>query len=124
MSKSLGNHIPLSVFGHEDPGRKQLRKLLSRAVTDEKRVTREDPGNPDDCNVGTMHKQLSSAEDLDWVVKGCTTATIGCVDCKNKLALRALRRPARRADRIAAARAGHPRPGCGQGQRDRAAHDG
>jgi tryptophanyl-tRNA synthetase len=85
MSKSLGNHIPLSVFGQGDGG-KQLRKLLARAVTDEKRVTREDPGNPDDCNIGTMHKQLSPAEDLAWVVQGCTTAGIGCVECKAKLA--------------------------------------
>jgi tryptophanyl-tRNA synthetase len=65
---------------------KQLHKLLGRAVTDEKRVTREDPGNPDDCNVGTMHKALSSAEDLAWVYQGCTTAAIGCVDCKGRLA--------------------------------------
>jgi len=84
MSKSLGNHIPLTVFGQGDG--KPLRKLLGRAVTDEKRVTREDPGNPDDCNVGTMHKALSSAEDLAWVYQGCTTAGIGCVDCKGKLA--------------------------------------
>jgi tryptophanyl-tRNA synthetase len=84
MSKSLGNHIPLSVFGQGDG--KPLRKLLGRAVTDEKRVTREDPGNPDDCNVGTMHKALSSAEDLAWVYQGCTTAGIGCVDCKTRLA--------------------------------------
>jgi len=95
MSKSLGNHIPLSVFGPnvEAPGftpgagsDKALRKLLSRAVTDERRVTREDPGNPDDCNVGTMHKALSSDDDNAWVRQGCTTAGIGCVDCKGKLA--------------------------------------
>jgi tryptophanyl-tRNA synthetase len=86
MSKSLGNHIPLSVFGQGAAADKQLRKLLGRAVTDEKRVTREDPGNPDDCNVGTMHKALSSPEDLAWVTQGCTTASIGCVDCKTKLA--------------------------------------
>jgi len=85
MSKSLGNHIPLSVFSGPTAD-KQLKKLLGRAVTDEKRVTREDPGNPDDCNVGTMHKALSSAEDLAWVYQGCTTAGIGCVDCKAKLA--------------------------------------
>ena len=84
MSKSLGNHIPLSVFAA--PSDKPLRKLLGRAVTDEKRVTREDPGNPDDCNVFTMHKTLSSAEDCAWAVQGCTTASIGCVDCKGKLA--------------------------------------
>jgi tryptophanyl-tRNA synthetase len=86
MSKSLGNHIPLSAFDRSvDPSGKGLRKLLGRAVTDEKRVTREDPGNPDDCNVGTMHKQLSSPDDLAWVAQGCTTAAIGCVDCKAKL---------------------------------------
>src|SRR5262245_48680058 len=86
MSKSLGNHIPLSVFGDGPAADKQLRKLLGRAVTDEKRVTRDDPGNPDDCNIGTMHKALSSAEDLAWVYQGCTTPGIGCVDCKGKLA--------------------------------------
>jgi tryptophanyl-tRNA synthetase len=86
MSKSLGNHIPLSVFGEGPAADKALRKLLGRAVTDEKRVTREDAGNPDDCNVGTMHKEVSSADDLAWVRQGCTTATIGCVDCKGRLA--------------------------------------
>jgi tryptophanyl-tRNA synthetase len=82
MSKSLGNHIPLSVFGDEKP----LKKLLGRAVTDEKRVGREDPGDPDVCNVFTMHKSLSSEDDLAWVRQGCTTAGIGCVDCKGRLA--------------------------------------
>src|SRR3954463_2284984 len=86
MSKSLGNHIPLSVFGQGPAADKQLRKLLGRAVTDEKRVTREDPGNPDDCNIGTMHKALSSPEDLAWVYQGCTTPGISRVDCKAKLA--------------------------------------
>jgi tryptophanyl-tRNA synthetase len=82
MSKSLGNHIPLSVFGDD----KGLRKLLGRAVTDEQRVAREDPGDPDVCNVFTMHKALSSEDDLAWTRAGCTTAGIGCVDCKGKLA--------------------------------------
>jgi tryptophanyl-tRNA synthetase len=84
MSKSLGNHVPLAVFGGgPGPG---IKKLLGRAVTDEKRVAREDPGNPDDCNVATMHRALSSADDLAWVQHGCTTAAIGCVDCKGRLA--------------------------------------
>ncbi|HET9619851.1 MAG TPA: tryptophan--tRNA ligase [Kofleriaceae bacterium] len=85
MSKSLGNHIPLSVFAAPDPA-KALKKLLGRAVTDEKRVTREDPGEPDDCNVGTMHKILSGPEDVAWMYEGCRTAQIGCVDCKGRLA--------------------------------------
>ena len=84
MSKSLGNHIPLAVFG--EPAAPGLRKLLARAVTDEKRVSRDDAGNPDDCNIATIHKAVSSAEDLAWVREGCTTAAIGCVDCKGKLA--------------------------------------
>jgi tryptophanyl-tRNA synthetase len=83
MSKSLGNHLPLTVFG---AGRPALGKLLGRAVTDEKRVAREDPGNPDDCNVFAMHRALSADGDLAWVRQGCTTAAIGCVDCKAKLA--------------------------------------
>jgi len=82
MSKSVGNHIPLSVYGND----KALRKLLGRAVTDEKRVMREDPGDPDVCNVFTMHKILSSEADRAWAREGCTTAAIGCVDCKGKLA--------------------------------------
>ena len=90
MSKSLGNHIPLALFGGaaEDPARAAagVKKLLGRAVTDEKRVAREDPGNPDDCNIATIHRAMSSAEDLAWMQQGCTTAAIGCVDCKGRLA--------------------------------------
>ena len=90
MSKSLGNHIPLSVFGgaavDAEKTNAGVKKLLGRAVTDEKRVSREDPGNPDDCNVATMHRALSSADDLAWMQQGCTTAAIGCVDCKGRLA--------------------------------------
>jgi tryptophanyl-tRNA synthetase len=90
MSKSLGNHLPLAVFGeaHTAPERALagVKKLLSRAVTDEKRVAREDPGNPDDCNIATIHRAMSSAEDIAWMQHGCTTAAIGCVDCKARLA--------------------------------------
>jgi tryptophanyl-tRNA synthetase len=86
MSKSLGNHIPLSATTEEKP----LRKLLAKAVTDVKRVERTDPGDPDVCNVFTMHKMFSTEEDLAWVREGCTTAGIGCVDCKGRLAERML----------------------------------
>jgi len=100
MSKSLGNHIPLSAIDE-----KPLKKLLGRMVTDEKRVTREDPGNPDDCNVYSFHKVFSTEEDRAWVREGCTTAGIGCVDCKGRLAQRMLERfepyRARRAELLA-----------------------
>jgi tryptophanyl-tRNA synthetase len=83
MSKSMNNHIPMTVFGND----KQLRKTLGRCATDPKRVNREDPGNPDDCpTIGQWHKSFSSEEDNAWVRQGCTTAGIGCVDCKGKLA--------------------------------------
>lgn len=85
MSKSLGNHIPLSALDE-----KPLRKLLGRMVTDEKRVERTDPGDPDVCNVFSFHKIFSTAEDHAWVRAGCTTAGIGCVDCKGRLAERML----------------------------------
>ncbi len=83
MSKSVGNHIPLSATVD-----KPLRKLLAKAVTDVARVERTDPGNPDVCNVFSMHKIFSTDEDRAWVREGCTTAGIGCVDCKGRLAER------------------------------------
>ncbi len=82
MSKSRDNHIALTLMADE----KALRKRLAKFVTDPARVVREDPGNPDICNVFTMHKAFSSEADLAWVRHGCTTAGIGCADCKGKLA--------------------------------------
>jgi tryptophanyl-tRNA synthetase len=80
MSKSLGNTITLA-----EP-EADIRKKLAQAATDPKRVRRKDPGNPDDCNVYTIHKFFSSEADLAWVREGCTTAGIGCLDCKARLA--------------------------------------
>lgn len=85
MSKSFGNHIPLSALEE-----KPLKKLLAKAVTDVKRVERTDPGDPDVCNVFSMHGMFSTEEDRAWVRQGCTTAAIGCVDCKGRLAERML----------------------------------
>ncbi|HEY1555646.1 MAG TPA: tryptophan--tRNA ligase, partial [Kofleriaceae bacterium] len=82
MSKSLKNHIPLTVV--EDS--KALWKLIGPAKTDPARVMREDKGNPEVCNIFTMHKALSPPEDIEWSRVGCSTAGIGCVDCKKKLA--------------------------------------
>jgi tryptophanyl-tRNA synthetase len=111
MSKSLGNHIPLTAFDVGPAADKALKKLLGRAVTDEKRVTREDPGNPDDCNIGTIHKEVSSEADLAWVRHGCTTASIGCVDCKAKLAENLTAHFARYVERRAELRAAPERVG-------------
>lgn len=82
MSKSLGNHLPMTDVCSD----KTLWNHLKGARTDPARAVRENPGNPDICNIFTMHKALSSEADQAWVRQGCTTAGIGCVDCKNKLA--------------------------------------
>jgi tryptophanyl-tRNA synthetase len=82
MSKSANNTLPLAAFASD----KVLWKALGPAVTDPARVARTDTGNPDVCNVFTMHKALSPDADQSWAREGCTTAGIGCVDCKKKLA--------------------------------------
>lgn len=81
MSKSYGNTLLLTT-----PDEKSLKKTINQMVTDSHRVRREDKGNPELCSVYSYHKLYSSAEDLKWVVEGCTTAGIGCGDCKAKLA--------------------------------------
>ena len=50
--------------------------------TDPARVRRTDPGNPEKCPVWQFHKVYSDEATQEWVVKGCTTAGIGCLDCK------------------------------------------
>lgn len=80
MSKSLGNTIALSATDA------QIRKALARAATDPARERREDPGDPDKCNVFTLHTFFSDDERQAWVRQGCTTAGIGCLDCKTALA--------------------------------------
>jgi tryptophanyl-tRNA synthetase len=76
MSKSYGNTIMLS-----DP-EPEVRQKLKTMVTDPARIRRKDPGNPDKCPVGDLHKIFSSQETLAKVYDGCTTAGIGCIECK------------------------------------------
>jgi tryptophanyl-tRNA synthetase len=76
MSKSYGNTIQLT-----DP-ESEVRKKLKGMVTDPARVRRTDPGDPDKCPVGDLHKVFSSAETLAKVYEGCRTAGIGCIECK------------------------------------------
>jgi tryptophanyl-tRNA synthetase len=80
MSKSYGNSILLS-----DP-EVEVRKKLKTMVTDPARVRRTDPGNPDICPVGDLHKIFSSEETMANVREGCTTAGIGCIQCKGWVA--------------------------------------
>src|SRR3984885_2377336 len=76
MSKSYGNAIMLS-----DP-EPVVRQKLKTMVTDPARVRRTDPGNPDLCPVGDLHKIFSSPETMAKVNAGCRSAGIGCIECK------------------------------------------
>ena len=77
MSKSYGNTIMLA-----DP-EPVVRQKLKTMVTDPARVRRSDPGNPDLCPVGDLHKIFSSKETIAKVDVGCRTAGIGCIECKS-----------------------------------------
>src|SRR6202161_496069 len=76
MSKSYGNTILLT-----DP-EPVLRQKLKTMVTDPARVRRSDPGNPDVCPVGDLHKIFSDAATMEKVNVGCRSAGIGCIECK------------------------------------------
>jgi tryptophanyl-tRNA synthetase len=80
MSKSYDNTILLS-----DP-EPEIRAKLKTMVTDPARIRRTDPGNPDVCPVFDLHKVFSSEETQLDVREGCTTAGIGCIQCKGWLA--------------------------------------
>jgi tryptophanyl-tRNA synthetase len=76
MSKSYGNAIGL----REAP--ESVAKKIRTMPTDPARVTRKDPGTPEKCPVWPLHLVYSDAARKDWVQKGCTTAGIGCLECK------------------------------------------
>ncbi|MES2664403.1 MAG: tryptophan--tRNA ligase [Pseudomonadota bacterium] len=76
MSKSYRNTIPL----REEPD--VIVKEIRTMPTDPARIRRTDPGNPDVCPVWGFHEVYSNEETRQWVREGCTTAGIGCVDCK------------------------------------------
>jgi tryptophanyl-tRNA synthetase len=82
MSKSYGNAITLSETDAE------IRAKTKVMVTDPARKRRTDPGNPDVCPVYDWHKLFSAEEPgrLEWVRQGCTTAGIGCIECKAAMA--------------------------------------
>ena len=82
MSKSYGNTITLSESDAD------IRAKTKVMVTDPARKRRTDPGNPDVCPVYDWHKLFSAEEPgrLEWVRQGCTTAGIGCIECKAAMA--------------------------------------
>jgi tryptophanyl-tRNA synthetase len=76
MSKSYGNAIGL----REDPA--TVTKKIRTMPTDPARVRRTDPGDPKKCPVWQLHEVYSDQATQEWVVRGCTTAGIGCIECK------------------------------------------
>lgn len=80
MSKSYNN----TIFISEKP--EDISSKVSRMVTDPQRARRNDPGNPDVCNVFSFHKLFSDKEIIQRADRECRIAGIGCVECKKILA--------------------------------------
>jgi tryptophanyl-tRNA synthetase len=79
MSKSLGNTVGLL----EEPD--AIWEKLKPAMTDPARMRRTDPGNPDVCNIYTLHKAFSPPALQVEVAEKCRSAGWGCIDCKKAL---------------------------------------
>ena len=76
MSKSYGNTIAM----REEPA--QVEVKIRRMPTDPQRARRTDPGDPTRCPVWQFHQVYSDAPTKEQVVRGCTSAAIGCLECK------------------------------------------
>ena len=76
MSKSYGNAISLSDSDDE------IAPKIRGMFTDQNRLRKSDPGNPDICNLFPYHQLLSDAGRQAEIRLGCTSSTLGCVDCK------------------------------------------
>ena len=76
MSKSYGNAIAM----REEPA--QVEAKILKMPTDPQRVRRTDPGDPARCPVWQFHEVYSDEATRQWARTGCTTAGIGCLECK------------------------------------------
>jgi tryptophanyl-tRNA synthetase len=85
MSKSYDNAIYL----FENPD--DISSKVSRMITDPQRARKNDPGNPEVCNVFEFHKLYSDKTTVDTVNEECRTAGIGCVECKKMMAKNLIR---------------------------------
>jgi len=82
MSKSYDNAIYLSDTNEE------IDKKVGQMITDPQRARKNDPGNPDICNVFSFHEIYTEPETVKRINGECRTAEIGCVDCKKMMALK------------------------------------
>jgi tryptophanyl-tRNA synthetase len=76
MSKSYNNTITL----REDEA--SVNKKIRTMPTDPARIRRSDAGNPDKCPVWQLHQVYSNEQTKQWVIRGCKSAGIGCIECK------------------------------------------
>ncbi len=76
MSKSYGNTIAL----REDAA--SVEKKVRTMPTDPARVRKTDPGDPARCPVWQLHEVYSDDDTRAWAEKGCKSAGIGCIECK------------------------------------------
>jgi len=76
MSKSYDNTIGL----RESPD--EITKKLRTMPTDPQRVRRTDKGDPDKCPVWQFHLVYSAEDVKQWADRGCRSASIGCLECK------------------------------------------
>ncbi len=81
MSKTLNNYIAIT------EGPDELWKKLRTAFTDPARLRKNDPGDPGICNIFSLHGIYSEKDEIDEIDKGCRAGSLGCVDCKKKLAV-------------------------------------
>lgn len=79
MSKSLGNHILMS-----DEPDVIMQKVMS-AITDPEKIRKNDPGNPEICNVYAWHV-IFSPDQVDTIASTCRSGERGCVVCKQEAA--------------------------------------
>ncbi len=76
MSKSYGNTIAL----RDTP--EEVTQKVRKMPTDPARIRRTDAGDPEKCPVWNLHQVYSTSDTKAWVVKGCKSAGIGCLECK------------------------------------------
>jgi tryptophanyl-tRNA synthetase len=79
MSKSAGNTILLS----DQPA--DIQKKMRTAVTDPKKIRKNDPGRPDICLVFTYHQKFNTSE-VPHIDADCRSGALGCVECKLRIA--------------------------------------
>jgi tryptophanyl-tRNA synthetase len=78
MSKSKGNTIGIM----EMP--EAIWAKVGPAKTDPARVRKTDPGTPEKCTIWSYHLLVTPEAERAQIHQGCTTAGIGCIDCKKR----------------------------------------